>query len=117
MLADTANRLILPEPCPNSDPSWFGFMMTCREGVLRSTIVEHLESHGVQTRMLFAGNLLRHPCFSQMSKAGVGYRVVGTLTNTNRIMSDTFWLGVYPGLKEEEIEYIAEMIKEKVVQQ
>jgi len=117
MLADAANRLILPEPCPSSDPSWFGFMMTCREGVLRSTIVEHLEGHGVQTRMLFAGNLLRHPCFSQMSKTGVGYRVVGTLTNTDRIMSDTFWLGVYPGLKEEEIEYIAETIKEKVVQQ
>ena len=78
-LAGTEDRLILPEPCENSDPSWFGFLITCREGVDRNRVVQYVEKKGVQTRMLFAGNLTKHPCFDQMRAAGAGYRIVGSL--------------------------------------
>ena len=83
-------KLILPEPEPHSDPSWFGFLMTCQEGVDRETVVRYIEDHGVQTRMLFAGNLIKHPCFDEMRATGEGYRVVGSLDTTDRIMRDTF---------------------------
>lgn len=73
--------------------------------------------HGVQTRMLFAGNLTKHPCFDQMRATGEGYRIVGELTNTDRIMNDTFWVGVYPGMTDEMIDYMAKTIKEAVDQQ
>ena len=112
LLEPVADKLILPEPVPNSDPSWFGFLMTCREGVNRERIVRTLEAEGIQTRMLFSGNLLRHPCFDEMRKSGTGYRVVGNLENTDRIMRDTFWVGVYPGMTDEMIDYMAETIKE-----
>ena len=106
-LAGTEDRLILPEPCENSDPSWFGFLITCREGVDRNRVVQYVEKKGVQTRMLFAGNLTKHPCFDQMREAGAGYRIVGNLENTDRIMRDTFWVGVYPGMTDEKIDYMA----------
>lgn len=106
-LASAADRLILPEPAPNSDPSWFGFLMTVKEGVSRETVVRYIESKGIQTRMLFSGNLTKHPCFDEMRKTGEGYRVVGTLENTDRIMRDTFWVGVYPGMTDEMIDYMA----------
>lgn len=106
------DQLILPEACPNSNPSWFGFLITCKEGVDRNAVVQYLESHGVQTRMLFAGNLLRHPCFDEMRRKQEGYRVVGSLEITDRIMSDTFWIGVYPGMTDEMIDYMADMMKE-----
>ena len=80
------DKLILPEPAPNSDPSWFGFLLTVREGVDREKVVRYIEEKGVQTRMLFSGNLIKHPCFDEMRKSGEGYRVVGTLDNTDRIM-------------------------------
>lgn len=108
------DKLILPEACENSSPSWFGFLLTCREGVDRNRVVTYLEEHGVQTRMLFAGNLTKHPCFDQMRASGEGYRIVGDLANTDRIMNDTFWIGVYPGMTEEMLEYMARMIKEAV---
>lgn len=111
-LRGLADRLILPEACPNSDPSWFGFLITCREGTERGELVQRLEESGVQTRMLFAGNLVRHPCFDQMRREGRGYRVVGELTNTDRIMRDSFWVGVYPGMTDEMIDYMAEIIEE-----
>lgn len=111
LLEPVADKLILPEPAPNSDPSWFGFLMTCREGVSRKRIVRGLEERGVQTRMLFSGNLLRHPCFDEMRESGIGYRVVGSLENTDRIMRDSFWVGVYPGMTDEMIDYMAETIK------
>ena len=111
-LKSTEDRLILPEACEHSDPSWFGFLITCKEGVDRNKIVRHIESKGIQTRMLFAGNLTKHPCFDEMRKTGEGYRIAGPLTNTDRIMRDTFWVGVYPGMTEEMIDYMASAIKE-----
>lgn len=113
-LSVVADKLILPEPCENSKPSWFGFLITCKEGVDRNSLVQYLEDKGVQTRMLFSGNLIKHPCFDEMRKTGEGYRVVGTLENTDRIMNDTFWIGVYPGMNDEMIDYMAQCIIEKV---
>lgn len=108
------DKLILPEACANSRPSWFGFLITCKEGVDRNKVVQYVEDHGVQTRMLFAGNLIKHPCFDEMRASGEGYRVVGTLENTDRIMRDTFWVGVYPGMTDEMIDYMAKTIREAV---
>ena len=76
--------------------------------------MRYIESHGVQTRMLFAGNLTKHPCFDEMRKSGKGCRIVGELTNTDRIMRDTFWVGVYPGMTDEKLEYMAEVIRDAV---
>ena len=115
-LADTTDKLILPEPCENSRPSWFGFLITCKEGVDRNAVVQYVEKKGVQTRMLFAGNLTKHPCFDQMRAKKSGYRVVGELTNTDRIMQDTFWVGVYPGMSDEMIDYMAATIREAINQ-
>lgn len=113
-LVEVEDKLILPEPCENAKPSWFGFLITCREGIDRNAIVQYIESKGIQTRMLFAGNLIKHPCFDEMRKTGTGFRVVGSLTNTDRIMEDTFWVGVYPGMTDEIIDYMAKTIKEAV---
>lgn len=113
-LAEVSDKLILPEACENSDPSWFGFLITCKEGVDRNKVVQHVEKSGVQTRMLFAGNLTKHPCFDEMRSTGEGYRIVGTLENTDRIMNDTFWVGVYPGMTDEMIDYMAKVIIEAV---
>ena len=113
-LRDCQEKLILPEAGEQSDPCWFGFLLTCREGVSRTKAVSFLESHGIQTRMLFAGNIIKHPCFDQMRKNGVGYRVVGDLKVTDRVMQDSFWIGVYPGMTEEMIGYMVQVIKEAV---
>ncbi len=113
-LHDLEDKLILPEKCPDSCPSWFGFLMTCREGVERGKVVSYIENHGVQTRMLFAGNLTRHPCFDEMRKSGEGFRIVGDLSNTDRIMRDSFWVGVYPGMTDEKLDYMAMIIREAV---
>jgi len=111
-LAGLNNKFILPEPTEGSDPSWFGFLLTVKEGAgfTRDDIVNHLESKGIQTRMLFAGNLIKHPCFDDMRRDGRGYRVVGSLENTDRIMSDTFWIGVYPGMTADMVEYMIDEI-------
>ena len=111
-LEDVQDRLILPEACPNSEPSWFGFLVTCRKGVERGTVVRHLEENKIQTRMLFAGNLTKHPCFDQMRKERRGYRVAGELRNTDRIMESSFWVGVYPGMTDAMIDFMAEKIRE-----
>ena len=111
-LEDCQDKLILPEACPNSTPSWFGFLITCKEGVDRNKVVQYVEQRGVQTRMLFSGNLIKHPCFDQMRASGEGYRVVGSLENTDRFMNHTFWVGVYPGMTVEKIDYMAKVIKE-----
>lgn len=105
-LADTQDRFILPEACEGSDPSWFGFLLTCKEEVDRNQVVRHLEESGVQTRMLFAGTLIKHPCFEEMRKKKLGYRVAGELKYTDIVMEKAFWIGVYPGMTEERIEYI-----------
>ena len=102
--------LILPQPCPDSEPSWFGFLMTCKSGIERNMVVREIEDKGVQTRMLFAGNLLKHPCFDEMREDHRGYRVVGELKNTDRIMRDSFWVGVYPGMTDEMLEEMIHVI-------
>jgi CDP-6-deoxy-D-xylo-4-hexulose-3-dehydrase len=113
-LESISKKVILPVACENSDPSWFGFLITCKDGVDRNKVVPYIEGKGVQTRMLFAGNLTKHPCFDEMRATGEGYRVVGTLENTDRIMKDTFWVGVYPGMTDEMIDYMAKVIIEAV---
>ncbi|MCR5200038.1 MAG: lipopolysaccharide biosynthesis protein RfbH [Saccharofermentans sp.] len=115
-LKDCEDKLILPVAAPNSRPSWFGFMMTVKEGVDRVKVVKYIEDHGVQTRNLFAGNLTKHPCFDELRESGEGYRIVGELTNTDRIMNDTFWIGVYPGMTDEMIDYMIKTIKEALNQ-
>lgn len=101
------------EPTRGSEPSWFGFLMTVREksGFSRSQIVRQLEEQQIQTRMLFAGNILKHPCFDSMRRDKTGYRVIGDLPNTNRIMEDAFWIGVYPGLTDEMIDHMIRTIR------
>ena len=111
-LADAQEKFILPEACEHSDPSWFGFLITCREGVDRNAVVQYAEKKGVQTRMLFSGNLIKHPCFDVMRAEGKGYRVAGDLAVTDRIMTDTFWIGVYPGMTDAMIDYMIKVLKE-----
>ncbi|AFA49235.1 lipopolysaccharide biosynthesis protein RfbH [Acetobacterium woodii] len=107
-------KLILPKSEKNSKPSWFGFLITCKNGIKRNEVIQHLEEKRIQTRMLFAGNLIKHPCFDEMRRVGVGYRVIGELKNTDVIMNDTFWIGVYPGMTDEMIDYMVETIEEAV---
>ena len=108
--------LILPEPTKNSNPSWFGFLISVKPdaGFTRNELSEYLESKKIQTRNLFAGNLLKHPAFDEMRATGEGYRVVGDLTNTDFVMTNTLWVGVYPGMTEEMIHYMISVIKEFV---
>lgn len=114
-LADVPG-LILPEAQRNSNPSWFGFLISVKEdaGFTRNELVTYLESRKIQTRNLFAGNLLKHPAFDEMRRSGQGYRVVGELKNTDFIMNHTFWIGVYPGMTDEMLDYMAESIREFV---
>ena len=109
-LAGTESRFILPEPCPDSNPSWFGFLITCRDGVDKNKLVGYLEGHGIQTRMLFSGNLVKQPCFDGMRSKQEGYRVAGSLKVTDLIMEKSFWVGLYPGMKPEMIDYMAEKL-------
>jgi CDP-6-deoxy-D-xylo-4-hexulose-3-dehydrase len=111
-LTGLSDLLILPEPTQNSDPSWFGFLLTVRDGseFTRDQLVTHLENKGIQTRMLFAGNLIKHPCFDEMRKTGQGYRVIGNLAVTDTIMRNALWIGVYPGMTKEMMDYIIETI-------
>jgi CDP-6-deoxy-D-xylo-4-hexulose-3-dehydrase len=111
-LAGLEECFILPEPTRDSDPSWFGFILTVREnaGFTRDHIVARLESSGIQTRTLFAGNLIKHPCFDEMRSTGRGFRVSGDLANTDMIMNNSFWIGVYPGMTPEMIRYMIEQL-------
>lgn len=110
-LESVQDRLILPEPAENSRPSWFGFMLSVRpeSGLKRNDITRCLEKHNIQTRLLFSGNLIKHPCFDQI-RGTDAYRVAGTLEQTEFIMNHSFWVGVYPGMTDEMIDYMAEMI-------
>ena len=103
------DRLILPEPLEDSDPDWFGFLITCRNPNDKVRLVHALESEGVQTRALFAGNITRHPCFDTLAE-GKDYRIIGDLKETDRVMNSTFWIGVYPGLDDNDISRMADII-------
>ena len=107
-------RIILPVPEKNSDPSWFGYCMTLREGISRTEVINYIEDHGVQTRLLFAGNLVKQPCFDHVRGDDSVYRVSGDLSCTDAIMERTFWVGVYPGMTDDRLEYMAEIIGEAV---
>lgn len=107
------NKLILPEPAKNSEPSWFGFLITIKPeaGKTRNEITKFLETHNIQTRLLFGGNFTKQPCFDSLRGTNA-YRVVGTLENTDRVMENSFWIGVYPGMTNEMIDYMVKNIKE-----
>lgn len=109
-LSSLEDKLILPEAERNSDPSWFGFMITVKD-VDKSDLVQYLEDKGVQTRMLFAGNILKQPCFDEIRKDSSKYRVIGDLKTTDEIMNNTFWIGVYPGMTDDKLDYMIETIK------
>ena len=112
-LEPLADRLILPEPAENSEPSWFGFLISVRpeSGLNRNAMTRFIEQKNIQTRLLFSGNLIKHPCFDQI-RGTDAYRVTGGLEQTDFIMNNTFWVGVYPGMTDEKLEYMARVIKE-----
>lgn len=107
------DKLILPEPQEHARPSWFGFLITVREdaGFTRDELISWLENNNIQTRNLFAGNIIRQPCFDGIRGHKDKYRVVGDLAVTDSVTTDTFWLGVYPGMSEDKILYMADMIR------
>lgn len=110
-LEPLSDKLILPQPAENSVPSWFGFLISVRPecAVSRNDVTKYIEAHNVQTRLLFAGNLIKHPCFDQIRNTDA-YRVCGELKNTEFIMNHTFWVGVYPGMTDEMIDYMAQVV-------
>lgn len=112
-LESVQDKLILPVAVENGNPSWFGFLITCKEGIDRTELVKKIEAANIQTRALFAGNLIRHPCFDQI-RGTDAYRVVGDLKVTDRIMKDTFWVGVYPGMTDAMIDRMAKVIRESL---
>lgn len=103
--------LLLPQTVAGAVPSWFGFLMTLKDGapVTRNQLTEHLEKNNIQTRNLFAGNLTRHPCFDDL-KEGVDYRIASPLTNTDKIMNDSLWVGVYPGMDADRLKFIVDTV-------
>lgn len=113
---DGTEGLIFPEPMKHSNPSWFGFLISVKPdaGFTRNQLSEYLESKRIQTRNLFAGNLVKHPAFDEMRAKGEGFRIVGELKNTDFVMTNTFWIGVYPGMTEEMLQYMISTIKEFV---
>ena len=114
-LEPVADKLVLPEPAEGSEPSWFGFLISVKEGsgLDRNKVTKYIEDHNIQTRLLFSGNLIKHPCFDQI-RGTDAYRVVGDLNVTDSIMKNTFWVGVYPGMTDEKIDYMAKVIIEAV---
>lgn len=116
-LESVSDKLILPEPAENSRPSWFGFTISIKPetGLDRNDVTGYIESKNVQTRLLFSGNLIKHPCFEQIRSSGA-YRIIGDLSNTDFILNNTFWVGVYPGMTDGMIDYMAQVIIEAVNQ-
>lgn len=113
-LERVSDKIILPEKTLNSDPSWFGFLMTVKEdaGFTRDQIVHFLELSNIQTRNLFSGNFIKHPCFDSMREKKEGYRIIDNLENTDKIMKNSFWIGVYPGMTSGKLDYMILKIKE-----
>lgn len=114
-LEDVQDKIILPEPAENSDPSWFGFMISVRPetGLNRNEVTKYIEGKNVQTRLLFSGNIVKQPCFDEVRGSSV-YRVIGDLKNSDFVVNNTFWVGVYPGMTDTMIDYMAKVIKEAV---
>lgn len=114
-LQPAADKLILPEAAENSKPSWFGFLISVRpeSGLERNKITRYIEENNIQTRLLFSGNIIRHPCFDPI-RGTEAYRVIGELKNTDFVMNHSFWVGVYPGMSDEMIDYMAKIICEAV---
>ncbi|MDO5579509.1 MAG: lipopolysaccharide biosynthesis protein RfbH [Planctomycetia bacterium] len=112
-LDSLSEYFILPEPEIHSVPAWFGFLLTVRENApfTRNEIVRFLEVNQVQTRMLFAGNLIKHPCFDSLRNNGNGYRIAGDLVHTDQIMNCSFWIGVYPGMSEKMLDKMVLLIR------
>lgn len=113
--SDVADKIILPVPAENSEPSWFGFLISIKpeSGVKRNDVTKYIEEHNIQTRLLFSGNLIKHPCFDQIRDTDA-YRVLGNLENTEFVMNHSFWVGVYPGMTDRMIDYMAQIICEAV---
>jgi len=116
--SSVSDKLILPKPADNSKPSWFGFLMSVKpeSGVNRNDVIKYIEKHNIQTRLLFSGNLIKHPCFDGIRDTEA-YRVIGNLQNTDYIMNNTFWVGVYPGMTDDMIDYMAQVIEDAVNQE
>ena len=114
-LEPISDQVILPEAALHSNPSWFGFLITIRPNkkFSRNDITKYVEAHNIQTRLLFSGNLIKHPCFDQIRGTNA-YRVSGGLNVTNQIMNETFWVGVYPGMTDDMIDYMAKVIRDAV---
>ena len=118
-LSELSDVLVLPEPSENSNPSWFGFIMIVKEGakdgkgndLTRNAITKALEDNNIQTRLLFSGNVIKHPCFTEFEE-GKDYRVVGDLKVTDSVMNNAFWIGVYPGLSDSKIDFMIKVIKD-----
>ena len=112
-LEGVQDRLILPEPAEGSEPSWFGFIVSLRpgSGLDRNRVTRTIEDHNVQTRLLFSGNLIKHPCFDPIRDTDA-YRVSGGLEVTDFVMRNSFWVGVYPGMTDEKIDYMAAVIRQ-----
>ena len=111
------DKIILPKAAENSRPSWFGFLISVRpeSGLKRNDVTRYIEDHNVQTRLLFSGNLIKHPCFDGL-RGTDAYRVVGNLDVTEYVMNNSFWVGVYPGMTDEMIDYMAQVIIRAVEQ-
>lgn len=114
-LEDIQDKIILPAPADNSDPSWFGFLISVRPetGLNRNDVTKYIESKNVQTRLLFSGNIIKQPCFNEI-RGTDAYRIVGNLENSDFVVNNTFWVGVYPGMTDTMIDYMAQVIKEAV---
>lgn len=118
-LSDLSEYFELPVAADNSRPSWFGFLVTLKPNApfSRVDLIKYIESKNIQTRLLFSGNITKHPCFDEMKRTGEGYRIVGSLDNTDRIMNDSFWIGVYPGMTPAKLEMMVKTIKEFITKQ
>lgn len=112
LLLPYSDSILLPEATDGAVPSWFGFLIACKEGLSKQQVVEKMEAKGIQTRNLFAGNIIKHPCFDTIREDESAYRIVGDLTNTDKAMNDAFWIGVYPGMTEAKIRYMADTLAE-----
>ena len=109
------DKIILPIPAENSDPSWFGFLISVKPetGLDRNSVTKYVEEHNIQTRLLFSGNIIRQSCFDEI-RGTDAYRVIGNLENSDYVVNNAFWVGVYPGMTDSMIDYMAQIIKEAV---